>query len=78
MQMYAPQAQLTDSFLTMVVRSSGDPSSLATEARRAIWSVAGDVPVYVAPLSGSRDAIGRAAAVRDGVAPELFRRGWRC
>jgi putative ABC transport system permease protein len=52
MQMYLSQAQLTDSFLTFVVRSSGDPSALAAEARRAIWSVASDVPVYeVAPLS---------------------------
>jgi putative ABC transport system permease protein len=52
MQMYAPQAQLTDSFLTFVMRSNGDPSILANEARRAIWSVASDVPVYqVAPLA---------------------------
>ena len=49
--MYTPQAQLTDSFLTLVIRSGGDPSALAGEARRAIWSVASDVPVYeVAPL----------------------------
>jgi len=52
MQMYTPQAQLTDSYLTMVIRSGGDPSALAGEARRAIWSVASDVPVYqVAPLT---------------------------
>ena len=52
MQMYTPQAQLTDSFLTLVIRSGGDPSALAGEARRAIWSVASDVPVYeVAPLA---------------------------
>ena len=52
MQMYMPQAQLTDSFLTFVIRSGGDPSALAAEARQAIWSVASDVPVYeVAPLS---------------------------
>ena len=52
MQMYMSQAQLTDSFLTMVIRSGGDPSALAAEARRAIWSVASDVPVYqVAPLA---------------------------
>jgi putative ABC transport system permease protein len=51
MQMYTPQAQVTDSFLTFVVRASGDAATLATEARRAIWSVASDVPVYqVAPL----------------------------
>jgi putative ABC transport system permease protein len=52
MQMYTPQAQLTDSFLTMVIRTGGDPSALADGARRAIWSVASDVPVYeVAPLA---------------------------
>ena len=51
MQMYMSQAQLTDSFLTFVIRSSGDPSALAAEARRAIWSIASDVPVYeVVPL----------------------------
>jgi putative ABC transport system permease protein len=44
--------QLTDSFLTIVIRAGGDPSLLASEARRAIWSVASDVPVYaVAPLA---------------------------
>jgi putative ABC transport system permease protein len=52
MQMYTSQAQLTDSFLTFVIRSGGDPAALAAEARRAIWSVASDVPVYeVTPLS---------------------------
>ena len=51
LQMYTSQAQLTDSFLTIVIRAGGDPSTLASEARRAIWSVASDVPVYeVAPL----------------------------
>jgi putative ABC transport system permease protein len=51
MQMYLPQAQVTDSFLTMVIRAGSDPSILAGEARQAIWSVARDVPVYeVAPL----------------------------
>jgi putative ABC transport system permease protein len=52
MQMYTPQAQLTDSYLTLVIRSGIDPSVLAGEARRAIWSVASDVPVYeVTPLA---------------------------
>jgi predicted permease len=51
MQMYLPQAQVTDSFLTFVIRSTADPALLAGEARRAIWSVASDVPVYaLAPL----------------------------
>jgi putative ABC transport system permease protein len=62
MQMYTPQAQITDSYLTMVMRSSGDPSILANEARRAIWSVASDVPVYeVAPLA---DLVARSVGPR--------------
>ncbi len=40
MQMYMPQAQLTDSFLTIVIRSGGDPTALASSARQTIWSVA--------------------------------------
>ena len=53
MQMYTPQAQVTDSYLTVVIRSGGDPALLAAEARRAIWSVASDIPVYeVTPLEG--------------------------
>lgn len=52
MQMYLPQAQVTDSFLTLVMRSESDPTILAAEARRAIWLVASDVPVYqVAPFA---------------------------
>jgi predicted permease len=52
LQMYLAQAQLTDSFLTMVVRANGDLGTLASEARGAIWSVAKDVPIYqVAPLT---------------------------
>ena len=62
MQMYTPQAQVTDSYLTMVVRSGGDPAILANEARRAIWSVAGDVPVYeIAPL---KDLVSRSVGPR--------------
>ena len=52
MQMYTPQAQLTDSFLTIVIRSGVEPTALATVARQTIWSIAGDVPVFqVAALS---------------------------
>ena len=62
MQMYLPQAQVTDSFLTVVIRSSVDPTSLAADARRAIWTVAGDVPVYnVRTLA---DLVARSAAPR--------------
>jgi putative ABC transport system permease protein len=46
MQMYTPQSQVTDSYLTVVIRGGGDPARLAGEARRAIWSAAGDVPIY--------------------------------
>ena len=57
LQMYTAQAQLTDSFLTAVVRTSGDPVAIAREARQAIASVAADVPVYqIAPLRGIVEA----------------------
>jgi len=46
MQMYMPQAQLTDSFLTVVIRSRSDRPTLAAEARQIIWSIVSDVPVY--------------------------------
>jgi predicted permease len=52
MQMYLPQSQNTDSYLTMVMRTSGDPAQLAADARRAIAAEARDVPVFeVAPLA---------------------------
>jgi putative ABC transport system permease protein len=61
-QMYTPQAQITDSFLTVVIRSGVDPAILVPEARRAIWSVAGDVPVYaVATLA---DLVAKSVAPR--------------
>jgi putative ABC transport system permease protein len=41
-----PQAQLTDSFLTVVIRSRSDRPTLTAEARQVIWSIVGDVPVY--------------------------------
>ena len=62
MQMYLPQAQVTDSYLTMVVRSSGDAVQLAADARRAIRAEASDVPVYdVAPLA---DLVARSVGPR--------------
>jgi putative ABC transport system permease protein len=62
MQMYTPQSQLTDSYLTVVIRSGVDPARLAGEARVAIWSVASDVPVYdVAPLP---DLVAKSVAPR--------------
>src|SRR3954468_13168426 len=52
LQMYLPQSQNTDSYVTMVLRSSGDPVQLAADARRAIVAEARDVPVFeVVPLS---------------------------
>ncbi len=62
MQMYLPQAQVTDSFLTFVIRAAGEPTALAASARSAIWSVAADVPVRdVALLS---DLVARSVAPR--------------
>jgi putative ABC transport system permease protein len=62
LQMYVPQAQVTDSFLTIVIRSGGDAAMLGNGARRAIWSVASDVPVYeVAPMS---ELVGRSVGSR--------------
>jgi predicted permease len=62
MQMYMPQAQLTDSFLTVVIRANGDPAALTAAARQTIWSVASDVPVYqVATLS---DLVAKSVAPR--------------
>ena len=64
MQMYTPTAQVTDSFLTVIIRSGGDPATLASVARQTIWSIAGDVPVYqVSPL---------ADLVTKSVAPRRF------
>jgi putative ABC transport system permease protein len=62
MQMYLSQWQLTDSFLTVVIRTVGDPTRLTSDIRRAIWSVAPDVPVYeVASLS---ELVARSVAPR--------------
>jgi putative ABC transport system permease protein len=62
MQMYLPQAQVTDSFLTFVVRTAGDPVGLAAPARTAIGEIARDVPVYgIAPLA---DLVERSIATR--------------
>jgi putative ABC transport system permease protein len=44
-QMYLPQTQFTDSGLTFVVRTSGEPGELASEARRAIRAAIPDAPI---------------------------------
>jgi putative ABC transport system permease protein len=62
MQMYVPQAQLTDSFLTFVIRAPAGAANLADPARRAIWSVARDVPVYEVALL--RDLVARSLGSR--------------
>ena len=36
MQMYLPQTQNTDQFLTLVIRTAGEPPQVAADARRAI------------------------------------------
>ncbi|MFN8062198.1 MAG: ABC transporter permease [Vicinamibacterales bacterium] len=52
MQMYLPQAQLTDDFVTVVVRTAVPPASVAPEVRRTIAAIANDVPIdEVATLS---------------------------
>jgi putative ABC transport system permease protein len=62
MQMYVPQAQFADVFLTIVIRANGDLETLAAESRRAIWSVAKDVPIYqVAPMT---DLVARSVGPR--------------
>lgn len=62
LQMYTPQTQVTESYLTVVLETKGDPSALAGDARRAIWSAASDVPVYeVATLS---DLVARSVGPR--------------
>jgi putative ABC transport system permease protein len=60
--MYLPQSQNTDQFLTLVVRTTGDPAPLAPEARRAIAAEARDVPVFeMAPLT---DLVARSVGPR--------------
>ncbi len=62
MQMYTPQAQFTDSLLTVVIRGAADPASLTSQSQRAIRSVASDVPVYnVAPVD---DLVSRSVGPR--------------
>jgi putative ABC transport system permease protein len=61
-QFYVAQRQYTDSFLTAVVRTSGDPRALAGDVRRAIASAVSDVPVFgVETLS---DLVGKSVGSR--------------
>ena len=49
-QIYVPLAQFPSSTLAFVVRSSADPTMMATAIRDAIWSVDHDQPISLAPL----------------------------
>jgi putative ABC transport system permease protein len=62
MQMYTPQAQVTDSFLTIVIRTGGDAGSLTTAVRQAIRSVAPDLPLY--ETAQLRELVGRSVGPR--------------
>jgi putative ABC transport system permease protein len=61
-QFYVAQHQYADSFLTVVMRTSGDPRALAGDVRRAIASTSSDVPVFgVETLS---DLVGKSVGSR--------------
>ena len=61
-QFYTPQSQMTDSFLVLVARTTGDPAILLEPMRQTVTSLARDVPVYdVATLE---DRIGKSVAAR--------------
>jgi predicted permease len=62
MQMYLPQTQMTDGFLTLVVRAPVDPVTLTTAIRREVQAVAPAVPVY--EVSRLQDLIARSVAER--------------
>ena len=50
-QVYMPHAQFANRFVSFVVRSDGDPDSLAAPLQKAIFAVDPEQPVYdVAPL----------------------------
>jgi putative ABC transport system permease protein len=61
-QFYVAQRQYTDSFLTVVVKTSGDPRALAGDVRRAIASAASDVPVF--EVETFRDLVGKSVGSR--------------
>ena len=55
-QVYVPHAQLPLIFTEVVVRTSGDPMSLANAVRAAIWRVDRDQPVWrIRPVAVSID-----------------------
>jgi putative ABC transport system permease protein len=46
MQTYVPNAQWTDSFMTLVVRSSVDPAGLTAPVRNEIRAIDANLPIY--------------------------------
>jgi predicted permease len=61
LQMYLPQAQLTDSFLVLVVRAAvGEPGSLVVPLRRAVRALDPAVPVYA--IAAMEELVDRAAS----------------
>ncbi|HZS04996.1 MAG TPA: ABC transporter permease [Blastocatellia bacterium] len=46
LQAYVPHAQWTDSYMLFAVRTANDPTAIADAARREVWSVDKDIPVY--------------------------------
>ena len=53
-QFYLPQKQVTDSFLIVVARTSGEPSALAMPIRQAVAAIAPELPVYDIATLGER------------------------
>jgi ABC-type antimicrobial peptide transport system permease subunit len=45
-QFYLPQTQMTDSYLVLAIRASGDPAHLVAAVRREVAAAAPDVPIY--------------------------------
>ncbi len=62
MQMYGAQKQFADSFLTVVIRTFGAPSNVTAGVRRAIWSVAPEVPID--QVTTLRDLVDRSIGPR--------------
>lgn len=62
MQIYLPQTQMTDAYLTVLVRASVDPETIVPAIRRALSTVAPSVPAYDVALL--RELVGRSVAER--------------
>jgi putative ABC transport system permease protein len=65
-QMYLPQAQLTDNFLVLVVRSSSRPQPLAGPIREIVRGLDPGVPVW--DVATMEERLGRSVAARRFVA----------